>query len=250
VNRSLVVSLHDVHPGSFDAVRSQVETLSQAGVSRFSLLVVPDFHGHRTLDRDAALCDWLRGRASGGDEIVLHGFHHLRMGRKRSWRTAFWTEFYTCNEAEFLDLSAGEARRLLRLGREIFSRAGLEARGFIAPAWLMGRDVVDALWQEGFGYTNTVSTLMMADGRIEPCRSWCWSSRAPWRRSCSLVWNRAIAGGVLAQRVARLSLHPNDLYFPALREQIIHLARRALASGRRSTTYAEACAAPAKGIEA
>lgn len=243
---ALVVSLHDVHPGSFEDVRAQVETLSGMGVSRFSLLAVPNFHGLGDISLDGALCGWLRERASLGDEIVLHGYHHLRIGRERSWRTAFWTDFYTSNEAEFLDLEQGEARTLLKRGRGELEAAGLEARGFIAPAWLMSGGVLKAIWDEGFEYTNTVSHLIAA-GRHERCRSWCWSSRAAWRRLCSLIWNRAIAGAVLGQRVARLSLHPNDLYFPRFREQIIRLAGRALASGRRPTTYAEACAELAKG---
>lgn len=246
----LVVSLHDVHAGSSAAIRGQVEALGEAGVSRFSLLVVPDFHAGGRIGSDPALCDWLRERVALGDEVVLHGYHHLRVGADESWRTVFWTKFYTRNEAEFLDLPREGARALLRRGREALAEAGLSARGFIAPGWLMGSEALAAVFEEGFEYTNTVSGLMMADGRREASRSWCWSSRAAWRRAASLGWNGAIAGRVLRQRVARLSLHPNDLYFPPLREQILHLARRALESGRRPSTYAEVCAPGARGTEA
>lgn len=244
-----MVSLHDVHPGSSAAIRAQVEALDAIGVSRFSLLVVPDFHGDGRIGSDPGLCDWLRERVSLGDEVVLHGYHHLRVGAEESWRTVFWTRFYTRNEAEFLDLSRAAARALLRRGRETLAEAGLAARGFIAPGWLMGREALAAVFDEGFEYTNTVSALMMAGGRVEASRSWCWSSRAAWRRSASLGWNGAIAGAVSRQRVARLSLHPNDLYFPRVREQILRLAGRALESGRRPSTYADACAPGARRIE-
>lgn len=246
---ALVVSLHDVHPGSFAAIRGQVEALGEAGVSRFSLLVIPDYHGAGRVGADPALCGWLRERAALGDEIVLHGYRHLRVDSTDSWRTVFWTRFYTRNEAEFLDLGKDGARALLRRGREALAEAGLVARGFIAPGWLMGEGALEAVFAEGFEYTNTVAALLMADGRREAARSWCWSSRAAWRRASSLGWNGIIAARVLRQRVARLSLHPNDLYFPPLREQILGLARRALGSGRRPATYAEVCAPGAVGSE-
>lgn len=243
----LVVSLHDVHPGSFGAIRGQVEALGEVGIPRFSLLVVPDFHGRGRVGADSGLRDWLRGRVAAGDEIVQHGYHHLRMGTTESWRTVFWTRCYTSNEAEFLDLGHEAARALLRRGREALGEAGLSARGFIAPGWLLGREAMGAVFEEGFEYTNTVGELIAANGWRERARSWCWSSRAAWRRVVSLGWNAAIGGGVLRQRVARLSLHPNDLYFPPLREQILTFARRALESGRRPSTYAEVCAPGRRG---
>ena len=70
---SLVVSLHDVSPHTFDASRRIIGALAEAGVPRTSLLIVPDHHSRGHFLRYRDFCDWLRSLASGGHEPVIHG---------------------------------------------------------------------------------------------------------------------------------------------------------------------------------
>ena len=74
--KRLVVSIHDVYPGSFEAAREQVEFCEALGVRRFSILVVPHFHMRIPFETCPALVEWLQSRHKLGDEIVLHGLYH------------------------------------------------------------------------------------------------------------------------------------------------------------------------------
>src|SRR5215831_15866296 len=102
--KKLVVSIHDVHPGSVDAAKKQVEFCEALGVRRFSILVVPDFHMRFPFETCPALVDWLQSRQKLGDEIVLHGLCHQNDAATTSLRLWFWNRLYTAQEAEFLNL--------------------------------------------------------------------------------------------------------------------------------------------------
>ena len=52
--KSLIVSLHDAHPGSHRQIAEQVEFLAVYGIMRSSILVVPEFHHEGSVLRDAA----------------------------------------------------------------------------------------------------------------------------------------------------------------------------------------------------
>ncbi len=239
----LVASLHDVHPGSFAAVRAQAGFLSARGVDRFTLLVVPDYHGRGRFDADAGLVGWLRERQAAGDDIVLHGFRHW-IGPEDAGRGLgawYWRRVYTANEAEFLRLPLARARELLARGREMLEGAGLRTAGFIAPAWLLGEEARAAVWALEFGYTTTISRVLYRDGREVRARSLCWSSRAAWRRLGSRVWNGALWRRLrrAGSPVARLALHPRDLEHPAMRSQIGRIVEEATGGGWRGAVYSE-----------
>ncbi|MDE1171413.1 MAG: polysaccharide deacetylase family protein [Verrucomicrobium sp.] len=237
--RSLVVSLHDVHPESLPLIEEQRQALASWGVARRSLLVVPQFHHGRRADEPAfrAAIDAAQGE---GDEVVLHGFYHDRQGCLEDLGTLFWSRFYTNQEAEFLNLEEREARRRLELGLKLFADAGWKPSGFIAPAWLMPPELYALLASLGFSYTNTVRRFVhLPDGRQEASQSLCWSTRAGWRRDCSLIWNELLYPRARRNSLLRISLHPQDLTFPALRAQIERLVKRALDDGFQPVTYAD-----------
>src|SRR5262245_18233427 len=96
--RRLILSIHDVHPASFQAVREQVAWCEALGIQRFSILVVPQFHLLEPFERCEGLVQWLRTREAFGDEIVIHGFYH-KMCEESSIRNWFWNRIYTANEA-------------------------------------------------------------------------------------------------------------------------------------------------------
>ena len=59
--KSLIVSLHDVHPGSQAQIAEQMAFLADHGITRSSILVVPEFHHRGSLLRDGNFCDIVSG---------------------------------------------------------------------------------------------------------------------------------------------------------------------------------------------
>jgi len=224
--RRLVVSIHDVHSSSFEAARRQIAFCESVGVCRFSILVVPNFHMREPFDHCESLVTWLRARENSGDEIVLHGFYHLNTSGSASPANWFWNRIYTTNEAEFVDLDFQTARSRIKDGRQLLLDASLHPVGFIAPAWLMNRDVVDATFNAGFSYTNTIDSVISPSGQTIRSRSLCYSARSEWRRSASLAWNGLLWELKKHADVVRLSLHPRDFEYPALRQQISSILSR------------------------
>ncbi len=72
--KSLIVSLHDAHPGSRAQIAEQVAFLTERGVTRSSILVVPEFHHGASAGGDAAFRDEVTAWQAAGHELVLHGF--------------------------------------------------------------------------------------------------------------------------------------------------------------------------------
>jgi uncharacterized protein len=240
VKKHLIVSLHDVTSSTFPQIERQLSDLSQLGVTRTSLLVIPHYHGREEMDKDARLCDELRKYQAQGHEIVLHGWKHLSkdLNRQRNNFTQwFYRNLYTANEAEFLSLDYESASSLIQRGKEMFANKKLNPTGFIAPAWLMNADVERALKDLGFQYTNNVSELVdFTKERRIPTRSCVWSTRAAWRTYTSLAWNALLFNRLQDIEPLRISLHPGDLAQPRVWRQVKHLIQVAT-QNRLVTTY-------------
>ncbi|NJK92923.1 MAG: DUF2334 domain-containing protein [Blastochloris sp.] len=234
--KHLIVSLHDFHPGSRLAVMDQVAELEKWGVARTSILVIPHYHhGRRTCDDGDAVA-WLNEREQAGDDLVLHGYYHDRSGNKGG--SYFLTRLYTANEAECLDLSDGELRHRIELGRRLWEEQEWALPGFIAPGWLLPERQDKVLRQLGFEYTTRLGSFsQLQKGWRRESQSLCYSTRAAWRRSLSAFWNPALFSRLKKKDLIRLSLHPNDLNWPELKLQIQELVEMALAEGFQPITY-------------
>jgi hypothetical protein len=241
--KSLIVSLHDAHPGSHAAIAEQIALLATYGVTRSSILVVPEFHHEGSVTRDQTFCDAVTTWQAQGHEIVLHGYYHDRKESPReTLGTLFWTRLYTSREAEFLDLARDTAQQRLEKGRALFESLGWRATGFVAPAWLMAEGFTNLLAEMNFAYTTRVSEiipLLPGVNRVIPSQSLCYSARAAWRRVASGVWNKHLFGRLRETNLIRLSLHPRDLEFPLMRRQIDQILRASLKRGFKPTTYGE-----------
>lgn len=240
---ALAVSIHDVSPWTRESVARMLADLESAGVGVTSLLVVPDHHHRGAVDADPAFAAWLRGLQAAGHEIVLHGFFHRREPKPR---TAWWrklvTEHYTAGEGEFYDIDYDAARLRMREGRRMLEAAGLEVRGFIAPAWLLGPEAERAAKDEGFAYTTRLrGVLDLRSGRWTSSQSLVYSVRSAWRRVVSLGWNAALAAKLQGNPLARLGLHPPDWDHDAPRSQALRLAG-AMARKRRVIRYRDVVA--------
>jgi predicted deacetylase len=241
--KSLIVSLHDAHPGSLAQVAEQVALLATYGITGSSILVVPEFHHGGSLLQDKNFCDAVSGWQSGGHEIVLHGFFHdRRESPPENLANFFWTRLYTNREAEFLDLPRETARTRLERGRALFESLGWRAAGFVAPAWLMAGGLTNLLAEMGFAYTTRLGEIIpLRPGfnRVKSSQSLCYSTRAGWRRLASALWNKTLYDRLRESDLVRLSLHPRDLEFPLMRRQIDQILRASLKRGFEPTTYGE-----------
>ena len=240
----LVVSIHDLSTVTRVAVERMLKDLAGVGVSETSLLVIPDHHHKGRVDADPAFREMLQGAVAWGHEAVLHGFYHLRAAKKgEGMATRLITRSYTAGEGEFYDLSRTEALTLLRMGKEALGNCGVPFTGFIAPAWLLGREAEEAVREEGFGYTTRIGEVIdykCVHGRRGMhryrARSMVYSVRAPWRRGVSLIWNEALFRSLRNAPLLRIGLHPPDWEHGAIRRHALESIRRA-ALGRRVTTY-------------
>ncbi|MBX7158212.1 MAG: polysaccharide deacetylase family protein [Verrucomicrobiae bacterium] len=241
--KHLIVSLHDVHPGSLERIREQTQFCENLGVFPLSLLVVPHYHQQKKIIDCPVTVAWLQERQAQGDEMVLHGYYHQRVAQKNALNNWFWTRFYTQNEAEFYDLNQHEANHRIEQGRQLLEEIGLITKGFIAPAWLMSQDVFRVIFEKKFHYTNTISKIFFTSSnsktiRNVSSRSLCYSTRAKWRSETSLIWNRALGRRLRSKNLIRLSLHPNDLTFPAIRRQVEFFLKDVMEQGFQPITYA------------
>lgn len=235
--KHLVVSLHDFHPGSRVRIERQVRELRELGVPHTSILVVPQFHYGRATSADAASVAFLEERAAAGDDLVLHGYYHQQQGHDLT--TLFWSTMYTAGECEFLDLSEGEAGHRIELGRKLWDDQGWPLHGFIAPAWLMPEKQDQMLRRLGFLYTTRLrSVKILPKGTVTETQSLCYSTRSYLRRAGSYYWNPILFGRLRGKSLIRLSLHPDDLEFPELRQQIREIVEMTLADGYQPITYA------------
>jgi hypothetical protein len=236
--KTLIVSLHDAHPQSRSYIEEQIKCLNDWGVNNTSILVVPEFHHEKSISDDVGFVSWITGRQFSGDDIVLHGYYHDRVGLPDD--SYFWTKIYSNNEAEFYNLSMKQAQERWQRGMNLWHRYSWKPNGFIAPGWLM-EDLHDSqLKSLGFKYTVRLKSIhALQTGELTQTQSLCFSTRAPWRVATSLMWNRYLHKKLLDLPVARLSLHPQDFLFPSVKGLVECLVKGFLDKGYVSKTYAQ-----------
>lgn len=240
---ALVVSLHDVSPLTREVFAAMLRELAEVGVTKTSLLVIPDHHHRGHMLNDAGFCRWLEGLAGAGHELVVHGYYHQRPARGNETTRQRWiTGVYTQGEGEFYDLSEEDAASLLTRAKEDFARLDAPTpRGFIAPAWLLSGAACRAVRDAGFSYTTYLTkvydlawTSYGHGNDFIFSQSLVYSCRNQWRRACSLWWNALLRRRLRRTPLLRLGLHPPDYQHENIWRQILRFAREE--AGRRETT--------------
>ena len=235
--RSLIVSFHDLHPGSRSACERFLQMAAEAGVPNQSLLVVPRWHGSPPFDLNSEFVDWLRGLAEEGHDLCLHGNTHTADVIRGGLLAGLMARYYTNREGEFYQLNRQEARHKISDGLERFEKAGLSVHGFTAPAWLINEDGRTILRQLGFHYNTRFSRVeFLQDGDSIHAPTLVFSCRSAWRRVISVHWTRFWMRFHRKTRVLRLAVHPGDLEHPAIVDAVRDLLKKTL-SNRQPTTY-------------
>jgi len=236
--RCFLLSLHDVCPTSWPDYREFLQALDGLlpAPPVATHLVVPDFHGQGSLERDPGFCRELSERQARGDELVLHGFRHADTGPVPKTPGDWVRRRLLTHEGEFALASHDQALELIDAGRRLFRHLGWSLRGFVAPGWLYSAGTLAALRDRRFDwYTDHHGFHELVSGRYQPLSTLVWSSRSPWRRGLSAAWNRMQLTRFRNHATLRLALHPVDMRHAAPRRFWLETVR-ALALERRALT--------------
>lgn len=219
----MLASIHDVHPGSLDAVeRLAAQFERHLGGPRYAMLVVPDHWGRNAIAGNAGFAAKLRGWAESGIEMFVHGWFHQDRAEHHGV-AALKAKHMTASEGEFLGLSRDEAARRMAEGKALVEdMIGRPAAGFIAPAWLYGPGAMAALAASGFALAEDhMKVWRPASGEVlakGPVITWASRSRA---RTASSLLAAALGRSFLAPLpTVRVAVHPGDVTKPAILRSI------------------------------
>jgi len=213
----VLVAVHDVSPVHTRRLDVLYRLLDELGVRRYALLVVPDWHGGWPLGQYPQFTAQLRERAATGVEIMLHGLRHDEVGLPRPLAHRMRTFGRTDHEGEFASLPPAEARARIDQGLATLRAAGLDAIGFVPPAWLGAPGLERVVHDAGLGFTeDTRSIVVLATGRRIRAPTTCWSTRTAWRARGSLVVAALRLRLERTRPLVRVALHPPDVESPAV----------------------------------
>ena len=239
--KRLIASIHDVHPGSVDAVEQLAAMFERhLGGSRYAMLVVPDHWGANPVIGNIGFKTRLRAWADAGIEMFVHGWFHQDRA-SHTGVAAFKAKHMTASEGEFLGLPESEAARRMREGKALVEDTiGRPVAGFIAPAWLYGPGAMAALEDSGFALAEDhmkvwrpASGDVVAKGPVIT-----WASRSTARTASSLMaaaLGRTFLGPLKTVRVA---VHPGDVTKRTIVDSI-DATLSAFASRRTVARYAD-----------
>jgi predicted deacetylase len=227
-SRALCVSIHDVAPATWSDCLLLLRAVREVADIPLTWLVVPRFHGSE--QRDPACEEMLCSLLTEGHELALHGYTHLDATPLPSgMRARFVRTIYTQGEGEFAALDADEAGRRIALGLAWFASRGWPVSGFVAPAWLLGKQAWRALTAAPFDYTTTLCRFhLLQTGHSVFSPSLVYAARNALGRSFSPPCASALAAALAPSPLMRLSLHPRDARHPALLRHAQGLIERLL----------------------
>jgi predicted deacetylase len=231
---TLLLSLHDVAPPHLPRLMRAEALFRHLGVTHVTYLVVPRYHHGRAVDEDPEFLGWCAAARPFSVHWCLHGYYHEEglAGRRdrfvpRNWLTR---SLLTAGEGEFLALRGAEARYRIDRGRARFKAClGQDPVGFVAPAWLFNRELMPALRERGFAWTE--DHWRVIDVRRDlaiPAPVITWATRTPVRRHGSARLAPALLRFWGARRVIRIAVHPLDFDDGRLVEAITRTLATAL----------------------
>ena len=235
---SLIASIHDIAPSTFDDVQAIAALLDDLNVRPISLLVVPRHHAGRSLTEDHGLVDWLRARQAAGDEILLHGYEHRLARPPRSRAQALRIRALSRGEGEFANLDYPEAAARLRRGREMLEACGLHASGFVAPAYLLSPEARRAVTDAGFAHVPQLFSLWQPPARrTRFAPAVFFDPHSATTRRLTTFYSRLAHTAFARCPILRIVIHPPDLRDPRTAAALRAALARALRT-RIPTTYA------------
>jgi predicted deacetylase len=236
--RLLLASIHDVSPRFEGEVEALIDVLRPHVGDRIAMLVVPNHWGDAPIVPGSPFAAKLRAWADAGFEMFLHGYYH-RDEARHAGTDRLRARWMTAGEGEFLGLPKAQAVDRIGRGRALIEDVtGRSIAGFVAPAWLYGRESLEALSdcaipiaESHWRVWSPASGAELAKGPVIT-----WASRSRMRLASSLVAARALRHS--RSRVLRVGVHPPDVRQAALVRSIGKTLEIA-AQNRKATRYSE-----------
>ena len=239
--RTIAVALHDIEPATFERCALIRDWLSDHGVDRVTLLVIPARDLHPLGERSPEMTSWLAERRRAGDSIAQHGFQHERT-RRHGLSRASAAARAGRRTGEFVGLDVDETQRAVNAGWRVLKLAGIEPDGFVAPAYAYTPALRSVLprrfrWWAGPARRTPPRARRRAEARPAARAGLGHGYR---RLRSQRAFSPALirAGGLLCGSTLRLDLHPADLQHPRHMIALERVLERA-ASRRKAITYDE-----------
>lgn len=224
--KPFLVCIHDATPAFARETRAMVRDLAPVLGRRLSLGVVPNWRGQWHLTAHPEYCDLVRESAG---EILLHGyFHH----RQRGSGPVTWL---ADGSDEMNGLDAQETRQTIERGQRVLTDLfGAPARGFLAPAWQLGRVSKETAPALGLEHALGFFSLTSFAGRRLPLATSTWDC-GRWN------WLGHVGDGLgrisrsTTRGIPTLAIHPHDLergFWP----RVLRLIQELLDAGHEPTT--------------
>lgn len=238
--RHLIVSFHDLHPGSMADCTRFLRKIEPLGVTAANLLTVPDWHGQTPISNHPDFCHWLRQQQHQHD-ITLHGLQHRATQETHGTMAQLIAHRYTAGEGEFFRLPAHLAEPLIRKGLDDFLRIGIHPHGFIAPAWLFEPDQLPIIKKLGFTYTVSFRQILnLAADRYIPAPVLVCSTRSLLRRQITRQVVASLARYYESAPILRIAVHPIDFHYPEIEAFNYRMIAQAM-EDRTCVTYRDLC---------
>ena len=204
--RRLLVSIHDVMPGTLDNAERIFEQLGSADIGTVTLLVVPNtgWTGE-SLRR-------LRVLTERGAQLAGHGWRH-KAKQIKGVRHRLHSLLVSRDVAEHLALSKSGAIELMAACYRWFEENDLPVPElYVPPAWAMGRVSREDLGQLPFQQFETLTGVY--DTRT---KDFTWTpmvgfeADTPMRAFFCRAWNRLNLMAAGTSKPIRVAIHPQDL---------------------------------------
>ena len=212
--RTIAVAVHGIEPATFERCALIRDWLSDHGVDRVTLLVIPARDLHPIAERSPEMVGWLDERRRAGDSIAQHGFQHQPLRGAGSRQLLSLAQGRRAGEFTWLD--GEETRRAVTAGWRVLKLAGIEPDGFVAPSYAYTAALREALrprfsWWAGLLRVHRASRSDDEESLpLSPAFS--LASAGPFSRVLSPALLRV--GALLPTSTLRVDVHPADLQHP------------------------------------
>ncbi len=239
MQNNLIISFHDLHPGSMDRCKKFIERCRGFGAYRISVLVIPQYHGSPKFTENETFVGYLQQLAAEGHDLCLHGYYHRADEVSGGVKSQLTGKIYTSGEGEFFQITNTQAEKKLEAGLALFEEAKVPVVGFTAPAWLLSDEGYEALKKRGFQYNTLWGEVQIPQlDQSYKAPTLVYSSRNTWRRIVSKIWINFYHWKNRNKHLLRFAVHPADFDHPDIEQHIYKTLPKALAS-HQAQTYSD-----------